>query len=119
MPGRFLRGRPVEDIKPAVVRRDAEHDVTRDAVVVGEQGAAEASPPQAREIDRVRNRGVRHHRVHRTERLDFMGLSTVVRSVARKERDREEGTVPGSDPDRLHGVASEDDFGAVLQRLER
>ena len=83
VPGRFLGTVPIEHHEPAVVRGGAEHDLAGHVVVRREhrpdRGCRGPSLASAIASSTVR---VRHHRVHRPERLDVVRLRLPERLVA-------------------------------------
>ena len=101
-----------------MIRCHAEHHLSRGRRAVREERAAKAPPAALRQLDRLVQRGVRHHRVHRAEGFDVVWLAVRERVAAGQQYRREEGTpVPvGAD----HGkvvVPAEDHFARRAQFL--
>ena len=85
--GRLFRALPVDEQKPSVMRRCAQHDLLRHGVVGREEGANERSLSHLRELDRLVHASIGHHGVHGAEGFDVVRRALMQR-VFRIEQER-------------------------------
>src|SRR5688572_13991705 len=84
--GRLLRGRTIGDQDATVIWREPEHDRTRYLRIGSEHRSGEAAGTAPRQRDRTRDVVARHDRADRTERLDRMHRSSLLRIAAQQQQ---------------------------------
>ena len=90
-----------------MIRRHADHDLARDVGVAGDERAAQRATSAARELDGFVEGLVRHHRVHRSERLDVVRLGLRKRLGTVHQLRTEEGALLAIRADDVEVAAAE------------